>query len=200
MGWTAIDRYGLAHAPDGLALVQDLLNTVPAGRPRADDLLSDVESASAWAEQALHSWAVSAGQPVEPLTIAESDVDALRILRTDLRTVLDGTGETRNARAQTLRSVTVGAELRRDGTVAFAPRGEGWRRIASAVLIEIAAAQKVDVWRRLKICRNERCAVAFYDRSRNNSGVWHDVRVCGNAVNLRASRARRRTRALAEGT
>ncbi|MGV9881539.1 CGNR zinc finger domain-containing protein [Streptomyces sp. NPDC003006] len=46
--------------------------------------------------------------------------------------------------------------------------------------------------RRLKTCRNPLCRVAFYDRSRNNSGVWHDVKTCGNAANLRAYRARRR--------
>ena len=33
---------------------------------------------------------------------------------------------------------------------------------------------------------------AFYDESRNSSRVWHDVKVCGNPVNARASRARRR--------
>ena len=33
---------------------------------------------------------------------------------------------------------------------------------------------------------------AFYDRSRNNGRVWHDVHTCGNVANLRASRARRR--------
>jgi len=37
-----------------------------------------------------------------------------------------------------------------------------------------------------------RCRVAFYDRSRNASGVWHSVRICGNAINLRAHRERRR--------
>lgn len=204
MEWVAIDRYGLGHAPGGLALVQDLLNTISAGRPRTDDLLSHAESASTWARQALLSWSLTAGLPVEPLTLGEADVDALRNMRTDLETALHGpalkdTGETRDATAETLRSVTVGAQLRRDGTVALVPRGDGWRRVASAVFIEIAGAQQADVWRRLKICRNERCRVAFYDRSRNNSGVWHDVRVCGNAANLRASRARRRTRALAEG-
>jgi predicted RNA-binding Zn ribbon-like protein len=50
------------------------------------------------------------------------------------------------------------------------------------------------MWRRMKLCGNGRCAVAFFDRSRNNSGVWHDVAACGNAINLRASRARRRAR------
>jgi predicted RNA-binding Zn ribbon-like protein len=34
------------------------------------------------------------------------------------------------------------------------------------------------------------CSAAFFDRSRNNSRVWHDVNVCGNLANLHAHRAR----------
>jgi predicted RNA-binding Zn ribbon-like protein len=41
---------------------------------------------------------------------------------------------------------------------------------------------------RVKLCRS-----AFHDGSRNGSGVWHNVRTCGNTADLRASRARRRT-------
>ncbi|RZB19273.1 CGNR zinc finger domain-containing protein [Streptomyces sp. F001] len=52
--------------------------------------------------------------------------------------------------------------------------------------------QCTDTLRRLKICRNPRCEAAFYDRSRNNGGVRHNVRVCGNAANLRNCRARQR--------
>jgi predicted RNA-binding Zn ribbon-like protein len=51
-------------------------------------------------------------------------------------------------------------------------------------------------WRTLKFCRNELCSLSFYDRSRNNSAVYHDSRVCGNAIYLRASRARKRQGAL----
>ena len=47
-----------------------------------------------------------------------------------------------------------------------------------------------DTRRRRKICRDPRCGVAFYDRSRNNNGVWHDLKTCGNAANLRSCRAR----------
>jgi len=43
----------------------------------------------------------------------------------------------------------------------------------------------------LEDLRNERCPSTFYDHSRNNSSVWHDVRTCENLANLRASRARR---------
>ncbi|MFD8338947.1 CGNR zinc finger domain-containing protein [Streptomyces solisilvae] len=56
-------------------------------------------------------------------------------------------------------------------------------------LIEIFQAS---TWQRLKLCRNDRCGIMFFDRSRNNSGIWHDVKVCGNTANLRAYRARQR--------
>ncbi|WP_352231340.1 CGNR zinc finger domain-containing protein [Actinomadura sp. NBRC 104412] len=34
--------------------------------------------------------------------------------------------------------------------------------------------------RRLKICCDASCVAAFYDRTRNNNGVWHSTRSCGN--------------------
>ncbi len=66
------------------------------------------------------------------------------------------------------------------------------RWLASAVWGEVLLAQRDGRWERLKVCRNPACPCAFYDRSRNNSRVWHDVHTCGNVANLRASRARRR--------
>jgi hypothetical protein len=52
-------------------------------------------------------------------------------------------------------------------------------------------------FRRLKLCHEPRCRVAFYDRSKNNSRVWHDTATCGNQVNSRAHRARRRQQSMA---
>jgi predicted RNA-binding Zn ribbon-like protein len=83
-------------------------------------------------------------------------------------------------------------QLGGDGQVRPEPRGIGWRRVAAMALIEIFQAQQAGTWQRLKMCRNDRCGTTFFDRSRNNSGVWHDVKVCGNAANLRAYRARKR--------
>jgi predicted RNA-binding Zn ribbon-like protein len=62
-------------------------------------------------------------------------------------------------------------------------------------MIEMLTAQQADTWRRLKVCRNHRCQVAFFDRSRNNSGVWHSTKICGNLENLRAHRARAKSSA-----
>ncbi len=78
------------------------------------------------------------------------------------------------------------------GDLALHPAGRGPGWFVSAVWVQVYLAQQAGTWRRLKLCRNRPCGSAFYDRSKNNSGVWHDVRVCGNAANLRASRARRR--------
>jgi hypothetical protein len=52
--------------------------------------------------------------------------------------------------------------------------------VASVVLRPIwgegLLSQQTGTWRRLKQCRASTCRSAFYDRSKNNSGVWHDVK------------------------
>ena len=94
--------------------------------------------------------------------------------------------------ATLLPSASVSARVGPDGIALLEPRGDGHRRVSAIVLIEAFIAQQLDTWRRLKICRNEMCSLSFYDRSPNNSAVYHDSRVCGNAIYLRASRARKR--------
>ena len=69
----------------------------------------------------------------------------------------------------------------------------GPQALVMLVLAALLESQQAGTARRLKTCRNPRCRVAFYDRSRNASGVWRSVRVCGNAINLRAHRERRRS-------
>lgn len=38
--------------------------------------------------------------------------------------------------------------------------------------------------RRLKLCRNPLCHTAFYDLSKNNSKVWHDLATCGSPQHI----------------
>jgi hypothetical protein len=174
MSLPATARYGVGAAGrDGPALVQELLNTKAAGgRP---DLLADLDAARPWAA------AVDPG-----LTVTDRDLPRLRALRSTFAAALTGSA----TRAVPTGTLSLRLE---DGMVTAAPRGRdaaGW--FTSALLAEAHQAQRDGSWRRLKLCRKPTCAVAFYDHSRNNAGVWHDVRVCGNAANLRASRARRR--------
>ena len=206
MSHSATERYGVPLAPTGLALVQDLLNTRSAGRPRQLDLLTDADSAQQWLEHAAALWSRTSGEPAPTLTLSEQELPRLRALRDHLRVAIqlrlradDGGDDGSTAPEYELGSehpLAFAGELRltldRDGTLTVTPQGDGASWVVAAVLGEVQQAQRVDTWRRLKVCRNDRCLGAFYDRSRNNSGVWHDVHVCGNAANLRASRARRR--------
>jgi hypothetical protein len=178
MSTPAGDRLGVAPAPGGLWVVQDFVNTDAGGRP---DLLADAGSAQ--------QWFAALGRP--PVVLTDRDRRKLADLRVRLRAALhhrDGAA----AEWIVASGVSAGLRLAGDGTVVTEPQGTGWRLVASVLLIELLRAQETNVWPRLKVCRNEACGTAFYDRSRNNSGVWHDVLVCGNAINLRASRARRR--------
>jgi predicted RNA-binding Zn ribbon-like protein len=53
-------------------------------------------------------------------------------------------------------------------------------------------------WDRLKACPRERCWCAFYDRSRNRSGVWCNMAVCGSRE--KAATYYRRVRSGAPGS
>lgn len=194
MAWFASTRYEIAPAPRGLALVHDLLNTIAAGRPRGADLLETLTDAQPWLDQALTSWAAETGQPAAPVQLAANDLEELRGLRAELEQLLDAPSGDEDGVAPVVHVAAAALRLDRSGRVALEPRGQGWRYVAALMLLEIFQAQQEDTWRRLKICRNARCAAAFYDLSRNNSGVWHSTKQCGNPENLRAHRARRRVR------
>ncbi len=60
------------------------------------------------------------------------------------------------------------------------------------LLLIIRAAQEDGTWPRLKVCANDECRWAFYDRSRNQQGNWCSMAVCGNRLKNRELRARRR--------
>jgi hypothetical protein len=194
MGWPATDRYGLSPAPGGLGFVQDVLNTHPTTRPPVADLLAELDSAQGWLDGALQNWSEQTGVPQSRVLLTEADLDKLRGLRADLTSLLRSADHPHDG--PLLPSASVSARVGPDGMALLEPRGDGHRRVSAIVLIETFTAQRLDGWRRLKICRNELCGLSFYDRSRNNSAVYHDSRVCGNAIYLRASRARKRQGAL----
>ena len=201
---TATSRYDLREAPAGLALVQDFLNTRAIGGHGAD-LLGARDAASSWARAAMGRWAVDRGIDPPALALSAADIRHLRELRGTFELLVggpeyggperDGATDGQGAIDGTSVAVPVAATLvPGTGDVTLAPTGSGWRWLASALWIETYRSQQNGTWPRLKRCRNTECGSTFYDGSRNNSGVWHDVRTCGNVANLRASRARRRPR------
>ncbi|MFD0147959.1 CGNR zinc finger domain-containing protein [Streptomyces sp. NPDC055721] len=195
MPWPATARYELEAAPGSLGLVQDLLNTISAGAPRLPDLLDDIDTAQQWVDEATSQWSAGVGQAVPEVTLDADSLAELRSFRDDMQALASkgtGAGQEGSAAVPVLHTATAALQLGEDGIVRLEPRGTGWRRLAALVVAAAFEGQRADTRRRLKTCRNPRCKAAFYDRSRNNSGVWHDVKTCGNTANLRAYRARQR--------
>jgi CGNR zinc finger len=60
------------------------------------------------------------------------------------------------------------------------------------LLLIVHRSQQDGSWSRLKICANDECQWAFFDRSRNQQGNWCNMAVCGNRLKNRELRARRR--------
>ena len=187
--WSASQRYKLAPAPGGLGLVQDFLNTVAIGE-YGPDLLADGAHAGAWAAGAVRTWSALRGLDVQAPTLSDADASKLRALRDTIARLVAGEPPTGRGTG----AISASLALSETGEVRLEPAGSGWRWLASALWGEILLGQRDGTWRRIKRCHNPDCASTFYDRSKNNSGVWHDVKTCGNAANLRASRARRRER------
>jgi predicted RNA-binding Zn ribbon-like protein len=187
-GYPASSRFGTAAlAPPTLVLSQELANTIGLDHlPQFVDLLGDVDSAQNWIDAVLPHWCTSFGATDPHLVVTEAELPRLRAVRETVRSVL--------ADHEDIDAVVVGTA---DITVTTAgahlePRGAGADWVAAAIAIEAATAHTQDTFRRLKLCHEPRCRTALYDRSKNNSRIWHDTATCGNKANARAHRARRR--------
>ncbi|WP_264064431.1 CGNR zinc finger domain-containing protein [Mycobacterium montefiorense] len=187
--WSASQRLPVALAPGGLGLVQDFLNTFRI-QDHGPDLLAEPALARDWVAGAVRTWSKLRGVDAEPPALNAADLSRLRALRDTIAKMV--AGELPDRRSAVAISASFG--LSDTGDVRLEPRGSGWHWLASALWAEIMLGQQDGTWRRVKRCHNRDCGSTFYDRSKNNSGVWHDVKTCGNVANLRASRARRRER------
>ncbi len=60
-----------------------------------------------------------------------------------------------------------------------------------AAVVAVALTSMVaGTWGRLKVCR--KCEWSFYDTSKNRSGSWCSMQLCGNRTKTRAYRSRRK--------
>jgi predicted RNA-binding Zn ribbon-like protein len=60
------------------------------------------------------------------------------------------------------------------------------------MLAIVAQAMIAGSWSRLKVCPGEDCGWAFYDHSRNQTGRWCSMSVCGGRAKARTHYHRRR--------
>jgi predicted RNA-binding Zn ribbon-like protein len=74
----------------------------------------------------------------------------------------------------------------------FAATGMGLDRALGVVLAITGTAMLDGTWKRLKACPGEHCGWAFYDHSRNQTGRWCSMSVCGGRAKARAHYRRHR--------
>ena len=111
-----------------------------------------------------------------------------RALREAIRAGLEGGPTDRLTIERAAAAAHLTIKITADGTtlVALAAGVDG---VFGALVAQLHAAASSGELRRLKACRS--CRWAFYDTSRNVSGAWCSMTICGNRHKLRTYRARR---------
>ncbi len=171
--------------PHGLQLVVDFVNTL--------DVEAGEDGISARA--ALAGW-LSARQLLTGSARVREIERALQ-LREALRAVMlaHNGGSVDAAAAGVLESaarrgaLSVGFNV--DGSTRVQALSDGLSGALARLLIPVTLADADGSWQRVKACRAEDCHWSFYDHSRNRSGRWCDMAVCGNRTKVRAYRTKR---------
>jgi predicted RNA-binding Zn ribbon-like protein len=177
------------QAPGDLELVRAFVNTV--------DIEQDAEEFDSPA--ALTAWLVANRlAPRGAVSATAADLRHAVELREALRAVLlahNGGAHVPPAVADTLDAAAVRARVRLhfgDGAAAhLEPEAEGVDAALGRLLSIVHSAMAQGTWPRLKACRDHACEWAFYDHTKNRSGAWCNMRVCGNRAKARAFRQRR---------
>ena len=174
------------EAPGKLETVRQFINSVDL-----EHVSDDLSSASALAD-----WMSSHG--LGPVSRASSeDLGHAVELREALRELLlghHGDYETDPRAAGVVEEAARRARLElrfaADGAASVEPAASGVDAALGRLLAVVAEAQADGTWERLKACPWETCRWAFYDHSKNRSGVWCNMAVCGNRAKARAYRER----------
>jgi predicted RNA-binding Zn ribbon-like protein len=186
---------GRPVAPGQLALLQAFLNT-------HFDLVDHWGADLLASPGGLRSWLASRNLIARREPLTEVDVTRALTVREALRQLIASQGGTvaaleRDAQ-RGLDEAVAGASFELRFTVPgprLAPTGEAPLDRALGVLLAIAASAMINGrWSRLKSCPGHHCGWVFYDLSRNNSGRWCSMTVCGGRQKSRAHYHRHRAR------
>jgi predicted RNA-binding Zn ribbon-like protein len=186
---------GRVAAPGELALVQAFINShYDLELDRGVDLFGTPAALAGW---------LARRDPFAPGTgaLTTADVSRAVAVREGLRELarINGGPERRAASGALpgLNEAARGARIEvrlTEGEPRFVPAGHDALDRALGVVLAITARAMIDgSWARLKVCPGEHCGWAFYDHSRNQSGRWCSMSVCGGRAKARAHYRRRRS-------
>lgn len=174
-------------APEPLGLVQRFVNT--KNLMRGYDLLESRERAIAWLGESGYG---------PPDNIEEAELVRLRELREGLRDILlrhnlgasSGTAKTCSSLSDLVSDIALGIGFDSSGRPFLTPSSVGTERMVQDLMIAAVGAGYEGTWSRLKVCSNEECRWVFYDASKNRSGSWCVMEICGSRAKMRSYRKR----------
>lgn len=175
-------------APRSLEFVRTFVNSLDIEEPEHDPFLDTAGAGH---------WLGAHGLP--SVDLGTKELAELRDLREAIRTeLLAHTGEgdvnltwPRLARYLSGSMLTMASDT--PGRVTLRPAApDTFGQIRGLLTARIYDAIRSGEWKRLKACRKHNCLFAFYDRSKNGSGTWCDMAVCGNRVKAKRRRAKER--------
>jgi predicted RNA-binding Zn ribbon-like protein len=171
-------------APGSLEDVRAFVNTLDV--ESGQDTLTEVGG--------LRAWLVDRGLLDDGAVVTEDDLQRARRLREARRGMLRPNHDREPPTPSDLAVVNEFAEVL---TVRFTPDGweiipahDGVGQAVGHLLGRVVSAMGDGTWARLKVCVEDTCQWAFYDASRNRSGRWCSMAVCGNRTKVRAFRER----------
>jgi predicted RNA-binding Zn ribbon-like protein len=173
--------------PPQLAVVQDFLNSRDHARGHDDFETTDQ----------MRRWLVRHRLAAPQTEFDDEDRHHLIEVRDALATlVAANAGDGVPRRPVTIlneaaRRVRLGVRLHPEDGYRLMAEGMGVDRPVGDLLVRVMGSMAAGSWSRLKVCANPACNRAFYDWSRNRSGRWCSMAVCGNRIKGRAYRRRR---------
>jgi len=179
-----------APAPGPLRLVQLFVNTNDL--ETGPDLIPDAAALSAW---------LSDRGLIEPGTPVTDDDHARAIeLREAIRELVSAHAGLPHepAAAEVVNAAALRADLRpvlADPATRFEPSAGGVDGALGRIVAAIHEGVAAGTWERLKACERDVCRWAFYDHSKNRSGHWCSMAVCGQREKNRRAYRRRAARA-----
>ena len=176
-------------APGDLNHIRRFVNTLDL--ERLTDEIADPES--------LRDWFAERDLIDERAELTAADVRQAQAVREALRKLLlANNGDPLDPSAvEALNAAAKSAELQLhvapDGSARLAPVRSGIDEAIGRLLAIVHTSMADGTWTRLKACAlHDTCEWAFYDWSKNRSGTWCNMKVCGNRSKARAYRERKR--------
>lgn len=176
-------------APGELEMVRQFINT--RNIEEGTDELSSTNG--------LRAWFVEQGLVARGAKFAEKDVRFFLMMREGLRFLAirnngeQVEGESLEQFNQMVGTLELGLEVGVDGNLRGVPRGGPSGQAAGRILLAVYNSTVEGRWGKLKACKNDNCRWSFYDRSKNHSGKWCSMSVCGNRSKVKRYLSRKHT-------